>query len=67
MKGEAAALSVCAQRCQSHYFSATPRTNIQGHSGRKFNIFGGDSVGSCEKEVYLNMCLVLNAYQDRAV
>ena len=25
MKGEAAALSVRAQRCQSHYFSATPR------------------------------------------
>ena len=26
MKGEAAALSVHAQRCQSHYFSTTPRT-----------------------------------------
>ena len=26
MKGEAAALSVRAQRCQSHYFSSTPRT-----------------------------------------
>ena len=25
MKGEAAALSVRAQRCQSHYFSTTPR------------------------------------------
>jgi len=25
VKGEAAALSVHAQRCQSHYFSATPR------------------------------------------
>jgi hypothetical protein len=25
VKGEAAALSVRAQRCQSHYFSATPR------------------------------------------
>jgi len=27
MKGEAAALSVHAQCCQSHYFSATPRTH----------------------------------------
>jgi hypothetical protein len=25
MKGEAASLSVRAQRCQSHYFSTTPR------------------------------------------
>jgi hypothetical protein len=25
VKGEAAALSVRAQRCQSHYFSSTPR------------------------------------------
>jgi len=24
VKGEAAALSVCAQHCQSHYFSTTP-------------------------------------------
>jgi hypothetical protein len=28
VKGEAAALSVRAQRCQSHYFSATPRIFI---------------------------------------
>jgi hypothetical protein len=27
VKVEAAALSVRAQRCQSHYFSATPRNN----------------------------------------
>ena len=26
MKGEAAALSVRAQRCQSHYFTNTPRS-----------------------------------------
>ena len=29
MKGEAAALSVRAQHCQSHYFSTTPRTHPQ--------------------------------------
>jgi len=28
VKGEAAALSVGAQRCQSHYFSTTPRISI---------------------------------------
>jgi hypothetical protein len=27
VKGEAATFSVRAQRCQSHYFSATPRTS----------------------------------------
>ena len=30
MKGEAAALSVSAQHCQSHYFSTTPR-NLKFH------------------------------------
>jgi len=28
MKGEAAAFSVRAQRCQSHYFSTTPRISF---------------------------------------
>jgi hypothetical protein len=28
MKGEAAVLSARAQRCQSHYFSTTPRMSI---------------------------------------
>jgi hypothetical protein len=30
VKGEAAALSVRAQRCQSYYFSATPRRLVNG-------------------------------------
>ena len=31
MTGEAEALSVCAQRCQSHYFSTTPHIMVQLH------------------------------------
>jgi hypothetical protein len=41
--------------------------SIQGDSGGKVNILGGDSIGHCEKKVHTNMCLILNGYQDRAV
>jgi hypothetical protein len=27
---------------------------------------GGDGIGHCEKEVVMNMCLLLNCYRDRA-
>ena len=44
MKGEAAALSVRAQRCQSHYFSTTPRMSyilrtacVQDQNGTEFH------------------------------
>jgi len=39
VKGEAAALSVRAQRCQSHYFSATPRIQQQVHVVLKRGMF----------------------------
>jgi hypothetical protein len=28
---------------------------------------GGDNIGHCEEEVRMNMCLILNAYQARAI
>ena len=41
---------------------------IQGDSGGKVNIFGGDSIGHCEKrKVCTNMCLIVNGYRDTAV
>ena len=42
MKGEAAALSVRAQRCQSHYFSITPR-NERIREGER----GGNKIKIC--------------------
>jgi len=45
VKGEAEALAVRAQRCQSHYFSATPRTCCK--NSRKANF--KDSTGKQEK------------------
>jgi hypothetical protein len=27
----------------------------------------GNSIGHCEKKIYINMCLILNDYRDRAV
>jgi hypothetical protein len=42
--------------------------HIQSGSGGKVNIFGGDSIGHCEKKKYhMNMYLTLNGYQNRAV
>jgi hypothetical protein len=40
---------------------------IQGDSGIKDNIWGGDSVGHCEKKVHFNLCLILNVYRDKTI
>jgi hypothetical protein len=37
--------------------------NIQGDSGKRINILGGE-IGHYEKEVHMNMCLILNGYQN---
>jgi len=38
---------------------------LQGDSGGKVNILGGDSVGNCEKkDVHMIMCLILIGYRD---
>jgi hypothetical protein len=37
---------------------------LQGDSGGKANILGGDSISHCEKKVHMNMCIILNGYQD---
>lgn len=39
--------------------------NIQDHSGRRISILGGD-IDHCEKEVRINMCLILDDYRDGA-
>jgi hypothetical protein len=39
---------------------------IQGYSGRKVIILGGNSIGHCEKKRYMNMRLIMNAYRCRA-
>ena len=36
---------------------------IQGGSGGKVSVLGGDNIGHCEKQ----NCLILNSYRDRAV
>ena len=38
---------------------------IQGDSGGNINILVGDSVGPCEKSVYLKVCVILNGYRER--
>jgi hypothetical protein len=40
---------------------------IQGDSGAKINILGGDSIGHCEEKVSMNICLILNGYRNRAL
>ena len=40
---------------------------IQGDSGGKVSIVGGDNIGHCEKNVHMNMCLIVNGYRDTAV
>ena len=40
----------------------------QADSGRKTNILEYYSINYCEKKkVHINMCLILNGYQDRIV
>ena len=40
---------------------------IPGDSGGKVNILGGNSIGHCEKNVHMNMCLIPNGYRNRTV
>ena len=40
---------------------------IQGDRRRKDNILQCDSIGHFEKKVYMNICLILNGYRDKAV
>ena len=40
---------------------------IQGDSGWKVNILGGDVIGYCEKKTHMNMCLTLNCHRHRTV
>jgi hypothetical protein len=40
---------------------------IQGDSGGRINIFGGDSTGYFEKKLRMNMRLILNIYRDKVV
>jgi hypothetical protein len=35
---------------------------MQGDSGGRVSILGGDSVGHCETGVHTNMCLILSDY-----
>jgi hypothetical protein len=39
----------------------------EGDSGRKINVLQGGSIGHCEKNVHMNMYLVLNTYRDEPV
>jgi hypothetical protein len=39
-----------------------------GDLGGKVYILGGDSIGHCDKKkVYMNLCLIVNCYWDKAV
>jgi hypothetical protein len=40
---------------------------IQGESDAKVNVLRGDSIGHCEKNDRMNVCLIVNGYGDRAV
>jgi hypothetical protein len=40
---------------------------IQGDSGGKVNILGGDIMGHCEEKVHTNVCIIVNGYRGRAV
>ena len=42
-------------------------TLIQGDSGGKANVLGGDSVGHCAIKVRMAMFVILNGYRDRDV
>ena len=53
MKGEAAALSVRAQRCQSHYFSTTPRITLARFSASSMIMVEPKYVGAIY--VYFNV------------
>ena len=40
--------------------------SIGNHFRYKHRVIQGDSIGHCEKNVHINMCLILNGYPDRA-
>ena len=60
-------MCICVYVCM-YYMLPTKRCylqyHIQGDSGGKVNIFGGDSIGHCERKkmVYVDICLILNGY-----
>ena len=39
---------------------------IQGDSEREIYILEGDIMGHCEKNIRMDMCLILNGYRNRA-
>jgi hypothetical protein len=43
------------------------RSTIQGDPGGKVNILGGVSIGHCEENVHVNMCLILKGYGDSSL
>jgi len=52
----------------SHLWFTFSYIHIQGDSGGTVNTLEDDSIGHCQKKkVYMNMCLILNGYRDRAV
>jgi hypothetical protein len=40
---------------------------IMGDLGGKVIILGADSMGHCEKKMHINVCVIMNAYRNRAV
>jgi hypothetical protein len=40
---------------------------MQGDSGGRVTIVGGDSIGYFEKKIHMNICLILNGDRDRAL
>jgi hypothetical protein len=40
---------------------------IQGDSGEKVSILGGESISYGQKRLHMNMCLILNKHRDKVV
>jgi len=40
---------------------------MQGDSRGKVSVLGGDNIGQCEENVYMNMCLIRIDYRDKAI
>jgi len=47
--------------------SCTHNITTLDYSGGKVSILGGDNIGHFEEEVRMNVCLILNGYQDKAI
>jgi hypothetical protein len=63
-------LSILGFYCHYHSFHFSKLIHDRRYTGcslEEINILGGDIIGHCEKEVRINMCLILIGYQDRAV